>query len=781
MRNSDIVMVGNPDNGKPEYTTFENLSKNLAKLGGSTKNIQQIDELKVNHDAFANSSFDYAGKVIYDNNVQGHLTDYTSADQGKKVKKDGTYVEAWQEYIPLPIRVNYLQSVKLTGYFSQPWAIIGLDENYQYVKTFAFHDTEPSLEQTITIDSQNVKYIITSCLINGLSNFKATSVNLSERIPISTIGEIFTITAGKYIDENGFINTQANLSYATFIPQQGATYDIYLIQPNGFVVGYGENGMWIEKYGRQSNADSSTYRKITITPSDSVKSINISFFRDYYWLTKIVKKSGGVTSGQLFQKFNSLQSLVESTYKGYAVVGSQTFNKVSTERYIQDFIRKSQKTCIVPLSSTAQKQSLPTVISDSFMFPFANGYGAGTTTEGVLEGVLKDGTLIGYHYSVPQVSIDGGNTWIVLKNAGNTTLNVTGRIDNIFICDNSDLIIEHVIDAEANPGLNHYVKRLKFVGGTEVAKWWVDDGNKLTIKGNNASAVANDVYLSKYWGFDSYKNIVLLSEYGKHGTGGATHVYLSTNYGETFSTILDLGNSVQISQINAYLNSPMVQRSYGITTGIHIHGVSYDHYADRIYVCIGDGGTSGSHILWSDNLGTSWKGNLYQQTFSMPPAHNEPCIMQALKVIPFENHLVVLSDAFAQGFFYLERTENDKIPALSWLHDISKTNESKFWDEGFGISFKPYMIGNISRMSKNNPMFLSTLLHSNADLQSGVKMCVVATWDGLSFWRIWEIDTATADANTNAYCTVVSDNEHIFIRSKGRVGKNDYVKLTQIH
>jgi hypothetical protein len=40
---------------------------------------------------------------------------------------------------------------------------------------------------------------------------------------------------------------------------------------------------------------------------------------------------------------------------------------------------------------------------------------------------------VGYHYGVPQVSIDEGNTWVLLKNPDDNKIDMLGRIDNIFI------------------------------------------------------------------------------------------------------------------------------------------------------------------------------------------------------------------------------------------------------------------------------------------------------------------------------------------------------------
>ena len=719
------------------------------------------------------------GDIIYDATIDGYLKSFSSDSVGLKVKKNGTYEPAWEEYSPLkPVAVDFGQRLRLTGYFTQPWAIIGLDKDFKFVKVFEFDDSAPSQLEEITIDNENVRYITTSSLLVGIPNFKIIKLNTvpkKDNTEPAIFADDLAITEGKFIDENGFEASQANVSFTTFTPESGATYKIFLQNDTGYIVGFGENGKIVEKYGRQNNADSTLYEEVIVVTSDSVKIIKISFNRDFEWKLKIVKTSGGIIAGRNVQDFPSLQSLVESDYKGLAVVGSQQFSKTSNTNFIADFVRQEQKQSIIPLNGKQKKQVLPQLISDDYIFPFVNAYGSGTANDAFLKGSLKDGTLIAHHYGTLQVSVDDGQTWIVLNNADNSKIDMFGRIDNVFICENSDLIIEHVIDGEPNSGVNHYVKRLKYVGGSDVAKWWVNDGLKLTISGTGA----NEVYISKYWGFDSYKNIILLSEYGLQGTGGATHVYLSTDFGASFTAILDLSNTSQLTAINANLNYPLVQKAYGVASGLHIHGVSYDYFTGRIYVCIGDAGLNGSHILWSDDLGATWKGNLYQMKVAMSYG-TDNVIMQALKVIPFENHLVVESDATAQGFFYMERTAKDAIPSISWLYDPTKYGESKLWDEGNGISFKPFMISNNSRFEENYPMLFATAIHNSTDMMAGVRMKVIATWDGINFWNIWEVLGAQINASTSFKTEVYSTKNFIYILSEGRVGKQKYVKLSAI-
>lgn len=69
------------------------------------------------------------------------------------------------------------------------------------------------------------------------------------------------------------------------------------------------------------------------------------------------------------------------------------------------------------------------------------------------------------------------------------------------------------------------------------------------------------------WGMSHYDNLVLLSEYGTHGQ--ARHVYLSTDYAETFNVVFE-----------------------GPTTagggGFHVHGTALDPYRGWIWMCTGD-------------------------------------------------------------------------------------------------------------------------------------------------------------------------------------------------
>ena len=220
----------------------------------------------------------------------------------------------------------------------------------------------------------------------------------------------------------------------------------------------------------------------------------------------------------------------------------------------------------------------------------------------------------------------------------------------------------------------------------------------------------------------------------------------------------------------------MIQKSYGTANGLHIHGVSYDDIQGRIYVTIGDGDLEGSHILWSDDLGATWNGNLYKKTFAMP-IQTQSVYMQSLQVYPFSNHLLISSDALAQGFFLMNRTSKNEIPEISWLYDITKTGESRLWDGNGGVSYKPYMISNMANFSQNQPTFFATAVHYNSEFLAGLRTKVLATSDGLNFFTVWELKESEINAGTSPSCEVYATQNYLFIKQFGRTGKLGYLKF----
>lgn len=96
------------------------------------------------------------------------------------------------------------------------------------------------------------------------------------------------------------------------------------------------------------------------------------------------------------------------------------------------------------------------------------------------------------------------------------------------------------------------------------------------------------------WSLDHYFNITLASEYGGHDLNGARYVYLSLDYGKTWTTIFD-----------QYAISQSVAGAPNYTPDAHVHTAHYDRYRERIWVCVGD--QDNTAVYFSDDFGKTWK------------------------------------------------------------------------------------------------------------------------------------------------------------------------------
>lgn len=110
---------------------------------------------------------------------------------------------------------------------------------------------------------------------------------------------------------------------------------------------------------------------------------------------------------------------------------------------------------------------------------------------------------------------------------------------------------------------------------------WLSSENQ-TVWTKVLEASSKNARFANEWGMSVYGNIIVVSEYGsKNAPDNARKVYLSTDYGLTWSEILDIGE----------------------VTGLHTHGCAYDPYYNRIWVSTGD---DTSLIMYSDDMGATW-------------------------------------------------------------------------------------------------------------------------------------------------------------------------------
>ena len=162
---------------------------------------------------------------------------------------------------------------------------------------------------------------------------------------------------------------------------------------------------------------------------------------------------------------------------------------------------------------------------------------------------------------------------------------------------------------------------------------------KLVLEAKNISTLFNN-----HWGLDVYKNIVLLSDYGGKGVNGAKNVYLSTDYGDTFTEIFDLQTEI-------------IEGRPPATETAHIHTVKYDPFYDRIWLCVGDRPNTATY--YSDDLGETW-------TYVVGSD-----IVQFTGIQIFEDAVIFGSDSPPNGVYSYKRQGKENHPVIKQIHSFN--------------------------------------------------------------------------------------------------------------
>ncbi|MBL5979038.1 exo-alpha-sialidase [Comamonas sp. NyZ500] len=220
------------------------------------------------------------------------------------------------------------------------------------------------------------------------------------------------------------------------------------------------------------------------------------------------------------------------------------------------------------------------------------------------------------------------------------------------------------------------------------------------------------------WGMFVDGPMVLLNEYGpKAGytwSGGseiiepgknARYTYMSLDHGKTWRTIFDL---------NAWLPGRL---------GIHLHGVAYDKWWDRIWLTFGDGthrgdGQGGSGTLYSDDLGATWHW-AHDGWDGGVEGH------QCVGIFPMEGCILFGSDCFPNGVHRIDRSQGKH----TGLYSI---------EVAFAISADDtltYLCHRIwqSKDAPDAPVFFAFGCEKLTR-----PSCIVATRDGYTLSKIWE-------------------------------------------
>ncbi|MEX6042289.1 WD40/YVTN/BNR-like repeat-containing protein [Staphylococcus haemolyticus] len=220
-------------------------------------------------------------------------------------------------------------------------------------------------------------------------------------------------------------------------------------------------------------------------------------------------------------------------------------------------------------------------------------------------------------------SLDEGVTWTNVGGIVNGTM-----VQSVRLLDDGQLLVGTTRDSKNNVKS----KLFKSIG--------YDANNPSSTTFKEVLAMnSSDANFNNPWCLDKYINIVLASEYGGHDLTGARYVYLSTDFGETWTTIFDQNEA-----------SKTVEGAPTYTKDAHVHTCHYDRYRERIWVCVGDQDNTATY--YSDDLGKTWK---------LIKGFTGKDTMQYTGITSYPEGVFFGSDRAPDGVYFWNELEPDKI------------------------------------------------------------------------------------------------------------------------
>ena len=236
-------------------------------------------------------------------------------------------------------------------------------------------------------------------------------------------------------------------------------------------------------------------------------------------------------------------------------------------------------------------------------------------------------------------------------------------------------------------------------------------------------AASPGVYFTNAWGVSIHKNIVLIAEYGpkyvpealpgipKQDTAegeNARYLNLSLDYGKTFRRILD---------INEYATSRK-----GDAINVHLHGVAWDPWWDRIWVTCGDGGGA---FLYSDDMGATWHTAWDGWAANASGGNGHQCV----GIVPMPTCVLFATDSTPNGVMRINRSEGK--------HEGTYSPESAYM-----IPEDPGRLSHLAqrayRVERDTGDYLAMFVFGTETMPG--KSFALATYDGKNFERFWQDD-----------------------------------------
>jgi hypothetical protein len=202
------------------------------------------------------------------------------------------------------------------------------------------------------------------------------------------------------------------------------------------------------------------------------------------------------------------------------------------------------------------------------------------------------------------------------------------------------------------------------------------------------TASNNDAYVTGDWNMWVGDGVCAVAEYGVKTPAGsnARKAYVSTDDGDTWSTILDI-----------------------TTDGHHYHGIAYDVVDDLMWVCYGDGPGAPSGIKYT----AEWRE-------VSPTWTAVSSAVQPVGIYPMLERIVFGSDDGSNGPYYIDRDDlTTVVSAFDVTQDTTLTH----------LAGQPFRLG-------HSPVQPLLLPYGPVDGETGSGH-LLGTWDGKRWWRLW--------------------------------------------
>ena len=418
---------------------------------------------------------------------------------------------------------------------------------------------------------------------------------------------------GTLNEGNGNLNAHATNRTTDFIQvESDVDYSFYIKSPNLFkVVWFDKDKNYIDGVGWQStdthfifrSPKNAKYLRVTAGVGSTENPETIGMIINI-GRTLVTDLDDGTMWDGGFWDFIPQPPLKEGNVKTRHIAdGAVTEDKLSPEVRLKLNEAKS---------NVDQKEPYPKKLS---FVELSNGWNE-------VSHLSSDGQVVYFKYgSKVCQSLDDGNTIIDIFNFKDINEDIPS-IQAVRDTGDGELLVSTTRDE--SKGLMS--KLFKSVGYDRN-----NPGNTQFVEVLEALSSQANIYES--WGLDVHDNVVIAGEYGLRGENGARHVWLSTDYGNTFDLIFDQKTTTQ-----------NITGAPTWTTSAHVHTAAYDRFWERIWIVVGDRPNSATY--YSDDWGQTW-------------THvNNDIDMQYTGIVAFKEGVIFGSDRGPNGLYVWYRTEN---------------------------------------------------------------------------------------------------------------------------